>query len=96
MIEDKKEFPNDLKKKIISKVNKKIKIIFYDGADIKNDIFNLSILEPCKIIFNHDKNNIVVYVIEKEVNVYEYFIGSVKKQNKSTVTNLIGFVNNSL
>ncbi len=96
MIEDKKEFPNDLKKKIISKVNKKIKIIFYDGADIKNDIFNLSMIEPYKILFSCKKDNIIVFVVEKDKNKFDYFIGAIEKKNKCTITNLVSFVNSSL
>ena len=95
MIENKLEFPKELKRKIISRVNKKVNIIFYDGADIKTELFNISILEPFKIWFSFKGKNINVYIVEKENSVYDFFVNSIKIQNKHSMTSLISFINST-
>lgn len=65
MIVNKKEFPAELKSKIINKTNKKIKISFFDGSNITNHIFNMSMLEPYKIVFSYKNKHVVAFVVEK-------------------------------
>lgn len=99
MVEIKNDFPSDLERKIVSKINKKIKITFYGGRYITNSVFNLTILEPYKITFSCKNKIIIVFVIERVENnkrLYDFFIGSIEKRNKYTMTNLIAFVNSSI
>lgn len=97
MIESIIEFPKELERKFVSKVNNKVKITFCGGAYITNEIFNLTILEPYKIIFSYKKKTIIAFVVERIDNnkkIYDFFVGSIEKQNKQTMTNLIAFINN--
>lgn len=99
MIENKKVFPSELKRKLLSKVSNKIKILFYDGAYITSDLFNLSILEPYKIVFACKSNTINVFVVDKmenDKNIYDFFVGSIQRENKYTMTSLIALINSSI
>lgn len=99
MIVNKKEFPAELKSKIINKTNKKIKISFFDGSNITNHIFNMSMLEPYKIVFSYKNKHVVAFVVENEYSdkkQYDYFIGLIDKKYKCSITSLLIFVNSNL
>lgn len=92
---DKKEFPTQLKRKINPKTKKPISITYYNGSNITNNMFNIKMLEPYKIVFSNQDNHVVVYVIENQQN-YDFFVGSIDKGNKYTMTSLLSFVNSVL
>lgn len=99
MIENKKVFPGELKRKLLSKISNKIEISFYDGSYITSDLFKLSIFEPYKIVFAYKNNTINVFVVDKienNKNIYDFFVGSIQRENKYTMTSLIALVNSSI
>lgn len=94
-------FPTTIEYTIKHKTNKSIDITFYGGTLIQNNIFNLSFIEPFKIVFVNKKKrkNVICFMINSVVNdknKYDFYIGSIEKENKRSLTSILNFVNQSL
>ena len=94
-------FPTALEYTIKRKTNKTIDISLYGGSSIQNSIFNLSFIEPFKIVFVNKKKrkNVICFMLNNVVNgknKYDFYIGSIEKDNKRSLTAILNFVNQSL
>lgn len=95
------QFPISLEYTIKRKINNNIDIAFYDSVYIRNEVFNLSFVEPFKIIFTNKRKSrhIICFMIQQQINgknKYEFFIGNIQKENKRSMTSILDFVNQSL
>ena len=64
-------------------------------------MFNLSFVEPFKIVFTNKRKrkHLICFMIQQQVNgrnKYEFFINNIQKDNKRTMTSLLEYVNKSL
>lgn len=96
-----KEFPMEIQKIITRRLKESVKVTFYNGATVSNSLFNFTIVEPFKILFQNRRKTkfIVVYIIEtinNEKAKYEYFIDSIAEKNKKSMTAIANIVNESL
>ena len=92
-------FPTNLQYTIRRKTNNNIDVSCYNGAIIENDVFNLSFVEPFKIVFTNKRKHIICFMLQQQVNgknKYEFFINSIEKNNKRTMTSLLDYVNKLL
>lgn len=94
-------FPTSLEYTIKRKTHNNIDISFYGGSLIQNRIFNLSFIEPFKIVFVNKKKrkNVICFMLNNVVNgknKYDFYMGSIKKENKRSLTSILNFVNQSL
>ena len=93
------QFPFELKNKLTTRVNKPIKAQFYGGSYITTDMFNISLVEPFKVVFTRKDKNVVVFIIPKENDdktVYDFFVGDIDKAMRCTMTATINFINENL
>ena len=62
---EKMEFPKEIANRLNSKIRQSIKIECFGGARISVDKFNLSILEPHKVVLTKKKHFVVVYILQR-------------------------------
>ena len=90
------EFPKEIANRLNNRIRQSIKIEYYGGAFVELDKFNLSVLQPHKVLFRKDKRFIIVYIIENEIaknGRYNYFLNSISKESKHTLNNIINLIN---
>ena len=63
------QFPSDLRNKLTRGINKPIKATFYNGSNITTDRFNISLIEPFKVVFARKDKHVVVFIIPKESDI---------------------------
>ena len=93
------QFPLELKNKLTTRVNKPIKTQFFGGSNITTDLFNVSLIEPFKVVFTRKDKNVVVFIISKvddDKTIYDFFVGDIDKTARLTMTATINFVNANL
>ena len=83
------------------KTNNNIDVTCFSGSIINNEVFNLSFVEPFKIVFTNKRKSkhLICFMIQQQVNgrnKYEFFINNIQKDNKRTMTSLLEYVNKSL
>lgn len=79
-------FPNTIQYTIKRKTHNNIDISFYGGALIRNNLFNLSFVEPFKVVFTNKRKNkhIIYFILQQEEyrkNKYDFCIGNIEKEN---------------
>lgn len=94
-------FPSTIQYTIKRKTHNNINISFYGGALIRNDLFNLSFVEPFKVVFTNKRKNkhIICFMLQQEEygrNKYDFYIGNIEKENKRSLTAILNFVNQEL
>lgn len=92
------EFPREIKDRLKKKIKKSINMNFFDGANIEIKHFNFSILESHRVLFKNRNNYIVGIIVEvesepKNAQDYDIYINSVSLNAKTSLNNLINYVN---
>lgn len=93
---DKLEFPKEIQTRFEKKIKQSIKMTFYNGATINVDSFNLTILEPYKVVFKSKNKVILVFITENTLtggSRYNFFANVISKDSKHSFNNIINIIN---
>ena len=93
------EFPKEIENRLNNKIRQSIKIKYFNGGIVNIDKFNLSILQPHKVLFKKDGRFIIVYITENisvKNTKYNFFVNAICDNTKHTLNNIINLVNTNM
>ena len=93
------EFPKEIENRLNKRIRQSIKIEYFNGNIVNIDKFNLSILQPHKILFKKDERFIVVYITENEIvknTKYNFFVNAICDNSKHSLNNIINLINTNM
>lgn len=96
---EKIEFPKEIANRLNAKIRQSIKIEYCSGAYVNIDKFNLSILEPHKVILKKGKRVVIVYITENNLvkkSKYNFFINAICEESKHSLNSLINLINTNM
>ena len=96
---EKMQFPKEIENRLNSKIRQSIKIEYFNGIIVNIDKFNLSILQPHKILFKKEGRFIIVYITENisvKNTKYNFFVNSICDNSKHSLNNIINLVNKNM
>ena len=96
---EKMQFPKEIANRLNNKIRQTIKIEYFDGNKVNIDKFNLSILQPHKILFKKGEKFIVVYITENEIvknTKYNFFVNAICDNSKHSLNNIINLINTNM
>ncbi len=93
------DFPKEIATRLNDKIKQTIKIEYFNGNKVDIDKFNLSILQPHKILFKKEGRFIIVYITENisvKNTKYNFFVNSICDNSKHSLNNIINLVNKNM
>ena len=93
------DFPKEIATRLNDKIKQTIKIEYFNGNKVDIDKFNLSILQPHKILFEKEGRFIIVYITENisvKNTKYNFFVNSICDNSKHSLNNIINLVNKNM
>ena len=93
------EFPKEIATRLNNKIRQSIKIEYFNGNKVDIDKFNLSILQPHKILFKKDEKIVIVYITENisvKNTKYNFFVNTICDNSKHSLNNIINIINTNM
>ena len=96
---EKIQFPKEIENRLNNKIRQSIKIKYFNGNMVNIDKFNLSILQPHKVLFKKDKKIIIVYITENlsvKNTKYNFFVNAICDNTNHSLNNIINLINTNM
>ena len=96
---EKIQFPKEIENRLNNKIRQSIKIKYFNGNMVNIDKFNLSILQPHKVLFKKGEKFIIVYITENlssKNTKYNFFVNAICDNSKHSLNNIINLINTNM